>query len=178
MKTLFNRLLPIGRRSLLFGVHQFAWHPFTVFLAWIKLYGWPSWKEIICIIVHDWGYWQCRDMDGEDGERHAEVGCYIAYKLFGQKYAELCLLHSRHYAKAIGAEPSRLCYADKLSIMYEPWWFYLARAWLTGELWEYRAMAAQSGYVSLSASHREWFKWVQSYLSSKGKVRHDTYLPG
>jgi len=26
-----------------------------------------DWKEIICIFIHDWGYWFCADMDGEDG---------------------------------------------------------------------------------------------------------------
>lgn len=54
-----------GTKSLLFGVHQFIWHPLTVLLAWIKLYGWPAWEELVCIIIHDWGYWGKSNMDGE-----------------------------------------------------------------------------------------------------------------
>ena len=46
----------------------------------------------------------------------------------------LVLLHSRRYAKVHGLEPSKLCWADKLSIMYDPEWFYLLRARASGEL--------------------------------------------
>jgi hypothetical protein len=96
VKKLLNRLLPVGRRSLLFGVHQVIWHPFTVLLAWIKLYGLPTWREFVCIIIHDWGYWNCRDMDGQDGHDHPKYGAYLAFKWFGEEYAAECLLHSRH----------------------------------------------------------------------------------
>lgn len=37
--------------------------------------------------------------------------------------------------------PSPLCYADKLVPSIEPWWFYLPRAWASGELWEYLSRA-------------------------------------
>ena len=53
----------------------------------------------------------------------------IALYLFNDDHYELCLYHSRHFAKTADAEPSRLCWADKLSILYEPWWLYLPRAW-------------------------------------------------
>lgn len=168
MKELLNRLFPVGRRSLLFGVHQVIWHPFTVLLAWIKLYGLPSWRELVCIFIHDLGYWGCWDMDGPDGKDHPRFAAYLAYNWFGEKYAAECLLHSRHFARSMGSEPSRLCYADKLSIIFEPWWLYLPRAWLTGELHEYRLMAAKSGFVPLAASHREWFNWVKDVLSAAG----------
>ncbi|MCK5235828.1 MAG: hypothetical protein KAR06_02490, partial [Deltaproteobacteria bacterium] len=61
---------PVGTKSLLFGVHQFIWHPITVLIAWCKLYGWPTWPELVCIIVHDWGYWGKPNMDGPEGEKH------------------------------------------------------------------------------------------------------------
>lgn len=156
-------MLKRGTKSVLFGVHQFIWHPITVLIAWWKLYGRPSWKELICIFVHDLGYWGSPNMDGEEGERHPELGADIAKKLFGPDYYFLCLYHSRHYARTAGAEPSKLCWADKLSIFYEPWWFYIFRALLSGEIHEYRELAV--GYIPLRASHRTWFEWIKERFS-------------
>lgn len=170
-------MMKIGTKSLLFGVHQFAWHPMTVLIAWIKLYGWPNWKELICIIIHDWGYWSAPNMDGIEGERHPDVGARIAQVLFGREYKYLCLLHSRHYARSIGMEPSRLCWADKLSILYDPWWFYLPRAQASGELAEYRKLAADAGFVPLDASHRVWFEWIQDRLAKLGREMRGDAVP-
>lgn len=175
--------MKVGTKSLLFGVHQFIWHPITVTLAWHELYGkWPEWKEFVCIIVHDWGYWGKPNMDGAEGESHPEFGADIAYwfldGLGGHKYGDLCLFHSRHYARRAHREPSRLCWADKLSIKYEPWWFYLPRAWLSGELKEYRKVAAKAGRVPLRVSHREWFGWVKGHLSNAGMKRERSVIDG
>lgn len=64
--------IPMGTRSLLVGAHQFLWHPLTVFLSWHDLYGkWPNWKVCVCIFIHDWGYWGCKDMEGKEGWHHA-----------------------------------------------------------------------------------------------------------
>lgn len=164
MLNLVKRLFPVGRRSLIFGVHQFIFHPFTVYLAWVRLYGFPNWKETVCIIIHDWGYWFCQDMDGDMGKKHPEFAANIALKLFGQKYADLCLYHSRYYAKEKGVNPSPLCDADKLSIIYETWWSYIPRAWLSGELFEYRFRADREKFISLKASHREWFNKIQDHF--------------
>lgn len=65
--NLFNRLFPVGTRSLLFGVHQFLWHPWTVYRAWRYLYGKPTWREVVCIFLHDLGYFGKPNMDGEEG---------------------------------------------------------------------------------------------------------------
>jgi len=47
--------MKVGTKSLLWGVHQIFWHPLTVTLAWRELYKkWPSWKEFVCIFIHDW----------------------------------------------------------------------------------------------------------------------------
>jgi hypothetical protein len=149
-----------GTKSLLFGVHQIFWHPITVWIAWIYLYRkCPTWKESICIIIHDWGYWGKICMDDEEGETHPELGAKIARKLFGQCYYDFCLYHSRHYAKKIGIEPSKLCWADKCSIIFDPWWLYLPRALASGELKEYRKNA--SNFVPLEKSHKEWFGWIR-----------------
>jgi hypothetical protein len=159
--------IPVGTKSLLFGVHQIFWHPITVFLAWHELYGWPNWKECICMVIHDWGYWGCPNMDGEEGERHPQRGALIAWKYLdnrelaydnGDIYAMLCLYHSRHYARAADVTPSKLCWADKLSIKYDPWWFYLLRAWASGELFEYLDLHADMG--EQFKTWRAWYDWV------------------
>lgn len=169
--------MKVGQRSLLFGVHQFIWHPITVLIAWLVLYRRATWKEMFCIIIHDWGYWFTPNMDGQEGERHPEFAAKIAGKWLGQEYHDLCLYHSRHYASNAGRKPSKLCYADKLSIKYDPGFFYLLRGWLSGELKEYRQIAADAGFIPLSASNREWYAWVQGYLSTQGKeMRSDVVL--
>jgi len=160
--------MKVGTKSLLFGVHQFIFHPISVLLAWIKLYGRPSWKELVCIVIHDWGYWGKPNMDGIEGEKHTVLGARIALRLFGRKYHDLCLLHSRHYARQFCMTPSKLCWADKLSITYEPWWFYIPRAILSGEIYEYRLKSSQAGFISVYKSHREWFEWVKGWLVKQG----------
>lgn len=172
-------IMPVGRRSVLFGVHQFLWHPITVLLAWLRLYGRPTWKELVCIIVHDWGYWFCPNIDGEEGERHPELGAKLAGRWFGPEYQLLCICHSRHYAYLLGCEPSKLCWADKLSILYEPWWFYLFRAWLSGELKEFRQEAAKAGFVPLGVSHRQWFRWLrQKFIAAGYEKRAEVTITG
>ncbi len=67
-----------GTKSLLFGVHQFIWHPWTVARAWRALYGsWPQWWEWVAIICHDLGYWGCTDMDGPSGRPHPIRGAKL-----------------------------------------------------------------------------------------------------
>jgi len=153
----------VGTKSLLFGVHQFLWHPMTVILAWRKLYGWPNARETVCILVHDWGYWRAPDMDGEWGMNHPELGALIAGSLFGTTYYDLVLLHSRSLARELGATPSKLCWADKASILFEPEWFYLLRARASGELAEYRDKTA--GQVRIDQSDSKWFKWLKRDLA-------------
>ncbi len=166
-----------GTKSLLFGVHQFLWHPLTVLLAWHKLYGWPNRKEFVCIVIHDWGYWFCENMDDDEGKLHPVWAAEKTYKLFGYEYCCLCLYHSRHLAKTFELVPSKLCWADKLSIKYEPWWFYLPRAWLSGELKEYREAADKSGFLTKDKTHREWFKWVKKVMVESGlKKQGNMYL--
>lgn len=167
--------MKVGTKSLLWGVHQVLWHPLTVYRAWVSKYGRPTWRELVCIVIHDWGYAGAADMDGEDGVRHPELGARLAERLFDRDHYHLVLYHSRHYVQQANAEnfamygedaaevvPSRLCWADKLSILYEPEWFYLLRARLSGELREYRENAARAGFVPLSASDSEWFQWIRA----------------
>lgn len=157
--------MKIGSKSLLFGVHQFAWHPITVWIAWLKLYGVrPTWRETVCIIIHDWGYWGCASMDGPDGEQHPHFGALIAGWLFGSDYHSLVLRHSRFLALKDNAEPSRLCWADKVSMLYDPTWFYLFRARLSGEIREYRLLGVQRNNIPLAFTDRYWFESVRDSM--------------
>mgnify|MGYP001366413220 CR=1 FL=1 len=154
-----SKWFPLGRRSLLFGVHQFIWHPWMVYRAWKSLYGRPGWREWICIIIHDWGYWSTPNIDGPEGRRHPELGARIARRLLGDEYGDLVLYHSRYYARLRGRPPSKLCWADKLSILYEPKWFYILRARLTGEIHEYQRNVKKN--AGLELSHGECFDWLR-----------------
>lgn len=156
----------IGQKSILFGVHNFLWHPYTVLKAWWKLYGRPSFKELICIVIHDLGYWFTEDIEGGEGYRHPEFGARLAGRLFGPKYHDLVMYHSRDYAKKTGQEPSKLCWADKYSIQFEPRWFYLLRATVSGEIKEFRKKSSDARYLSLSVSDKEWFDFIKKHLST------------
>ena len=63
----------------------------------------------------------------------------------------------------LGATPSKLCWADKASILFEPEWFYLLRARASGELAEYRDKAAWR--VRIEESDGKWFQWLKRDLA-------------
>ncbi len=54
---------------------------------------------------------------------------------------DLCLYHSRFYAKRDNRPPSPLCAPDKLAVALEPWWLYLPRVIASGEIREFMARA-------------------------------------
>jgi hypothetical protein len=164
-------LLPVGTKSLLFGVHQFIFHPITVTFAWRELYHeWPSLGMLCAIAIHDWGYWGSPNMDGPEGELHSERSAKIAREWLGSFYELQVLYHSRHYARAHNSEPSKLCWADKYSIKFDPWWLYLPRAWLSGELAEYRALHGSMGEDF--KTHREWYAWASERAIRMGKQQN------
>ena len=164
--------MKVGTKSLLFGVHNFIWHPITVVRAWIELYHeFPEPGLLFCIVIHDWGYWGRPNMDGKEGASHPYLGYKIAKKLLDTYYARMCLYHSRHIARAEGREPSLLCWADKLSICYDPIPFYLFRARLSGELKEYRREADKNGFYPLDGSDREWLIKIRGYFREQAYNR-------
>lgn len=116
-------------------------------------------------------------MDGPEGEKHPEYAARLAGRWFGPEYHDLCLYHSRHYARNAGREPSRLCWADKLSIKYDPGLFYLLRARASGELKEYRKVAADAGLVPLSVSHWEWHQWFRRKFIELGREKRRDVIP-
>jgi len=110
-------------------------------------------------------------MDGEEGESHVLFGATIMGIYFGDEWWEFCAFHSRHWAQKWEAPFSRLCVADKLAVVLEPWWFYLPRGILSGEVKEYRAIAeagedGKYGGEDLEyKTPRAWFASVQKYLT-------------
>ena len=88
-----------------------------------------------------------------------------------------CLNHSRFLAKQNDDRPSRLCMADKLAVALEPWWLYLPRAWVSGELEEYMKSAqpdGKHGHMNLKqVTAKEWYQSVQRYLREYVKDHRD-----
>jgi hypothetical protein len=188
----------VGTKSLLFGVHQVIWHPWTVLRAWRKLYGRPAWWEFVAIALHDVGYWGCPDMDGDIGQRHPVKGAHLSYRavlylsalgftlksplraLLDESYRfeafdrslflaasahELAIGHSRFYAEKYGVQLSKLFKADKLSVLEDPKRFYLLRARLSSEVYEYISNARKKDKSLMTRS--EWFDWYRAYILSK-----------
>lgn len=169
--------MKVGTKTILFGVHQFLWHPFTVWRAWRWLYGTnPNWWQCICILLHDVGYWGLPDLDGEAGKTHPRGGALLSLRVvewiarkrnkgpsYGLSAYYFSLLHSRDLARATDQEPSRLCWADKACILFDPPWFYLLRARLAGELPEFKHNAEPSiGKVA----DEVWLNWYRGRVRS------------
>lgn len=159
--------MKVGTKSVLFGVHQFLIHPFVVAYAWFKLYGFPFDPRLwIAFFVHDLGYLGKADMDGPNGERHVEWGAWVMGALFGRKWHDFCLYHSRFYAKKNDASISRLCVADKLSIVIIPSRLYLLLGDASGETTEYmEAVEGKYRHENLSNQSKvEWLESIKDYL--------------
>jgi hypothetical protein len=204
MRNLFNRILPVGPRSVLWGAHCWFIHPWFVALAWWRLYGFPRDPRLwVAFFVHDIGYalrW-CPNMDGPEGEAHPLSGAMIMFWLFDwrkkgkvtRKWFDFTVYHSRFMAKKSGVTPSPLCAADKLAVALEPWWFYLPRVLLSGEIWEYLEHSkAENKYGTMNLLHdtqdistyrrlRVWFQRTTAYMRdwayTHADGRPDTWTP-
>lgn len=174
--------MTVGTKSLLVGVHQVLIHPWFVARAWRRLYGWPWDPRIwIAFFVHDLGYLGSPNMDGDEGERHPMLGARIMGWMFGPRWFDFALYHSRFFVRRVNAEggavrPSRLCYADKLAIVVTPKWLYLALARASGEIHEYMRHGADpsgkyAGEKQSGASVDDWYnsmtvfvrRWVEDH---------------
>lgn len=168
------RLMEVGTKSILFGAHCFFMHPWFIAAAWWKLYGFPFDPRLwVAFVVHDLGYLAKPNMDGPEGETHIEMGGTIMDCLFGAPWGDFCRYHSRFYAKKDGRRPSRLCVADKLSIVLTPSWLYLPMVKWTGEIKEYMALAqkrttaGEPKYASMqltTSDQARWYADVQEYM--------------
>lgn len=160
--------MKIGTKSVLYGAHAFYLHPWFVALAWWKLYGFPFDPRLwIAFIVHDLGYIGKPNMDGEEGELHPYWGAMLMGTLFGKKWFDFTLYHSRFLAKKHNANFSKLCVADKLAIALTPSWLYLPMVNWTGEIAEYMKDAAinSNGEIPIQDSQLLWHKSVQGYVT-------------
>jgi len=181
--------MKIGTKSLLFGCHQFLWHPLTVALAYRKLFRrWPDAVGFLCIALHDVGYWGCADIDGPEGKLHPVVGAKwvgrivyrwrrmfcreskLASQLYAAESAERCLLHSRSVAMQTKMQPSDICWADKYVVCVEPEWFYLFRTWLSGEAKEFVDNAVKSGNLPEGTTNLQWHRWYCAKVKSSAEV--------
>lgn len=155
----------VGTKSILFGVHAFWWHWLPVTLAWRKLQKrWPTWWEFVAIFCHDLGYIFKPNMDGPEGETHPEIGAELVWTIVNffvphraSEAWRLALHHSRFYAARDDSEPSALCWADKLSVHFEPVWWYLLRAHLSGEVHEY----VHNAPLWVQINSRVWLDWYR-----------------
>lgn len=114
----------------------------------------------LSFFIHDLGYWGKPNMDGDEGEDHPWWAASVMWYLFDttspvvgfkreQKgyyqwvgpWGRFCLFHSRFLAKKYNQSYSLLCVSDKLAVSLEPWWLYLPRVILTGEIKEYMGLA-------------------------------------
>lgn len=121
----------IGMKTLLFGAHQFLIHPYYVRKGWVKMYGNPPRRMWIAFLIHDWGYWPMKEIDG-DKDYHSYWAA-LAVAQYNAPLAREMLLHSRFTAKDLGKEPSRLCWADKMGTALMPSFLWAVLARLSGE---------------------------------------------
>lgn len=160
-EVLFSKMT-VGTKSVLFGVHCFFIHPFIVAIAWTNLYGFPLDPRLwFAFFIHDIGYWGCSSMDGVDGKKHPILGGRITKFLFGEFWGDFVTYHSRGIARNDGKDTSPLCIADKLAWSIEPFWTYLPRAYLSGEIYEYMDSAKRHGWKFDNS--RQWYRLIQSY---------------
>jgi hypothetical protein len=104
------------------------------------------------------------------------------------KWSNFSKYHSRFYSKKDNTAPSKLCYADKLAVSIEPWWLYLPRVIITGEINEYMSFEVclrEDGFKTdwvnfdtLWRKRRLWHKEVQSFLfkwvyDNKDKIEYN-----
>jgi len=142
----------MGTKSLLWGCHQFLLHPIFTLWGWVRLYGWRSVDLVVILvaIIHDWGYWGCSSMDGDDGFVHPlRTPLQPRWdKTWFDPLGEEIWYHSRHLCAELRAEPSRLCWADKLGTALMPSWLWAIMAAASGEGWEYMSNPHGQDYVA------------------------------
>lgn len=173
----------IGTKSVLYGAHCFLVHPWFVAWAWWRLYGFPFDPRLwFAFFLHDIGYIGKPNMDGEEGEQHPHLGANVMRWLFGSKWHEFALYHSRFLAKRDGKQYTKLCVADKLAIVLTPSWIYVPMARATGEIKEYRSKSQQMNPGSdavTATTDWEWHAGVKPYVlawvDEHKDLREDTW---
>lgn len=172
--------MTLGTKTLLFGVHQILVHqilvhPLMVLMAWVKIYrSFPTWRELVCIFIHDWGYWGMKSLKCSEGDKHPELGAQIANRIFGPKYRDFILGHSTFYTVREDISVSKLMAPDKYWHCMVPLWFYKCLSVPTGEFNHYRGLK-HARQVSEDTEEPDWMWWVRlqivCYEKMKGKYK-------
>ena len=107
-------------------------------------------------------------MDGPDGKQHPYAGARIGKmftRFFGARecdaaYVEALILgHSRFFCESECKKISDLCDPDKLSVLYDPAWFYWLRGKLSGEIEEYWRREEERRHQCISSA----WDWLRDY---------------
>ena len=112
-------------------------------------------------VVHDWGYWGCKTMDGEDGKEHPRLGGRIMGKMFGHEWGEFVTYHSRTTARADGKPMTQLTAADKLAQGCLPKWLYMLLGTMSGEIHEYAGGSGLDEWYWKARDHM--VKWAYDH---------------
>ena len=164
-----KKMITTAQRSYLAGMHNPIIHSATVIIGWIKIFKClPSVKEILCIIVHDIGYLKQKSIDGKDNH-HPELGAQMCGKLLGSSYYNLCIAHSRDYAKQKGLPLSKLGYADKYSVLAYPDGIFKYLIKFGGEAEEYHKTTKTKKWgfpVQVELIKAQYRKWVNENCAS------------
>jgi hypothetical protein len=152
------------------------------------------------LLPYDEANRRMREETGWEIDKHYEDDNHLFGKVFVRRHRpdlerhewrDFCLYHSRFYAKRDEKPYSKLCVADKLAFCLEPWWFYLPRAILSGEIREY--MRAYKGKYATEPRttqetldlrspnmiqwHRGLVKYVTRWVEEHKDLRPDTWTP-
>ena len=179
------RLLNVGTKSVLFGVHAFWLHPFYVYWGWKLIHKRrPNAAELCAIITHDLGYWGCPDMDGDIGETHPERVAKLWRKYFpgkfGKQVSTLILGHSSYYTARHNLIRGDLYSPDKLATGLYPTWLYMLLGTLSGELDEYINCCRFGKYMREGASpsitnRTQWVMIIQANCTLKAFKEWGTF---
>lgn len=149
-----------GTKSILFGSHSII-HSILVYISWVILYkSLPSFKETVCILIHDIGYIGMNYVTDKSNEGHAELGAYIAKKLFGPTYEEFVLGHSSAAQRKFCVVSSKLEKPDEYSWIIAPIWWIKWNMFLEGfkvDPVEYKKAIKENFYAKNRKSGTEIF---------------------
>jgi len=157
------KLMSEGTKSYLFGCHHFILHPYSVLKAWRKEYkSWPTWWELICILLHDIGICGREYLsDGKAKRGHWEKGADLSFNvilLLAPRRRQFYLAY-RAYIFCAGHCPSESDYT--MSRLYRA----DKKSWLEAPMWWLRSNARIEKFV---ISAEEWVAIVRKQLEHKG----------
>lgn len=105
--------------------------------------------------------------DGWKLKSVAGPSAYLTRWIRSTKWSDFSKYHSRYYAKKNGAQPSKLCFADKLSFVVTPRWLYLPAVNATGEIHEYlkNAKKAETEHWKPVEGQKVWHSQLCEYMT-------------